>query len=140
MAMALATAAKQRSHPVDFDASRGERQSGCTKTALSLSLLIFLCTRWSPEQIALTLPHTYPKGHELRVSHETIYSCNYAQPVGELKKDLIRTLRFARNKREPLIKGQDRRGHIPDMLSTHMRPPQIEDRLFPGQWEGELAP
>jgi IS30 family transposase len=46
----------------------------------------FLCIRWSPEQIALTLTHTYPKGHELRVSHETIYNCIYAQPVGELKK------------------------------------------------------
>lgn len=28
--------------------------------------------RWSPEQIALTLALIYPKGHELRVSHETI--------------------------------------------------------------------
>ena len=98
----------------------------------------FLSIRWSPEQIALTLAHTYPKGHELRVSHETIYNCIYAQPVGELKKDLIGALRHARNKRVPRSKGQDRRGHIPDMLSIHLRPPEIEDRLFPGHWEGDL--
>lgn len=98
----------------------------------------FLCIRWSPEQIALTLAHTYPKGHELRVSHETIYNCIYAQPVGELKRDLIQALRHAHNKRVPRSKGQDRRGHIPDMLSIHLRPPEIEDRQFPGHWEGDL--
>lgn len=62
-------------------------------------------SRWSPEQIALTLGQTYPKGHELRVSHETIYNCIYAQPVGELRKDLIACLRQANNKRTPRSKG-----------------------------------
>jgi IS30 family transposase len=98
----------------------------------------FLRERWSPEQIALTLAHTYPKGHEHRVSHETIYNCIYAQPVGELKRELIATLRHAHNKRVPRSKGQDRRGQIPDMVSIQLRPPEIEDRQFPGQWEGDL--
>ena len=35
-------------------------------------------SRWSPEQIALTLGQTYSKRHGLRVSHETIYNCIYA--------------------------------------------------------------
>jgi IS30 family transposase len=94
--------------------------------------------RWSPEQIALTLARIYPKGHEHRVSHETIYNCIYAQPVGELRKDLIACLRQARNKRVPRSKGKDRRGQIPDMLSIHLRPPEVEDRQFPGHWEGDL--
>ncbi|WP_029891292.1 IS30 family transposase [Polycyclovorans algicola] len=98
----------------------------------------FLDLRWSPEQIALTLAAVYPKGHEHRVSHETIYNCIYAQPVGELKRELIATLRHAHNKRVPRSKGQDRRGQIPDMLSIHLRPPEIEDRQFPGHWEGDL--
>jgi IS30 family transposase len=80
----------------------------------------------------------YPKGHELHVSHETIYNCIYALPVGELRKELIATLRHAHNKRVPRSKGQDRRGQIPDMLSIHVRPPEIEDRQFPGHWEGDL--
>ena len=62
---------------------------------------ILLCSRWSPEQIALTLARLYPKGHRLRVSHETIYNCIYAQPVGELRKELLANLRQARNKRTP---------------------------------------
>ena len=97
-----------------------------------------LCIRWSPEQISMTLSATYPKGHEHRVSHETIYNCIYAQPVGELKRDLIKALRQAHNNRVPRSKGQDRRGQIPDMLSIHVRPPEIEDRQFPGHWEGDL--
>lgn len=98
----------------------------------------FLSLRWSPEQIALTLAAVYPKGHEYRVSYETIYNCIYAQPVGELKRELIATLRHAHNKRVSRSKGQDRRGQIPDMLSIHVRPPEIEDRQFPGHWEGDL--
>lgn len=98
----------------------------------------FLKLRWSPEQIAMILACIYPKGHKYRVSHETIYNCIYAQPVGGLRKELIACLRHARNKRVPRSKGQDRRGHIPDMLSIHLRPPEIEDRQFPGHWEGDL--
>lgn len=98
----------------------------------------FLGQRWSPEQMALTLARVFPKGHEYRVSHVTIYNCIYAQPVGELKRELIATLRHAHNKRVPRSKGQDRRGQIPDMVSIHLRPPEIEDRQFPDHWEGDL--
>ena len=97
-------------------------------------VLYFLRLHWSPQQVALILARLYPKGHELRVSHETIYNCIYALPVGELRKELIATLRHAHNKRVPRSKGQDRRGKIPDMLSIHVRPPEIEDRQFPGHW------
>ena len=98
----------------------------------------FLRQYWSPEQIALTLAASFPQGHEYRVSHETIYNCIYTQPVGELKRELIAALRHAHNKRVPRSKGQDRRGQIPDMLSIHVRPPEIEDRQMPGHWEGDL--
>ena len=33
----------------------------------------FMSRLWSPEQIALTLERIFPKGHEHRVSHETLY-------------------------------------------------------------------
>ena len=44
----------------------------------------------------------------------------------------------AHNKRVSRSKGRDRRGQIPDMLSIHLRPPKVEDRGFPGHWEGDL--
>ena len=93
---------------------------------------------WSPQQISETILNVYFKGHEHRVSTETIYNCIYAMPVGELRRELIACLRQAHNKRLPRSKGQDRRGQIPDMLSIHVRPPEIEDRQFPGHWEGDL--
>ena len=58
--------------------------------------------------------------------------------MGELRKELIATLRHAHNKRVPRSKGRDRRGQIPDMLSIHVRPPEVQDRQFPGPWEGDL--
>jgi len=73
----------------------------------------FLGHRWSPEQLALTLARIFPKGHEHRVSHETIYNCIYAQPVGELKRELIATLRHAYNKRVPRSKAAGPQGSDP---------------------------
>ena len=52
--------------------------------------------------------------------------------MGELCRDLIACLRRAHNKRVPPSKGADRRWQIPDMPSIHLRPPEIEDRQFPG--------
>ena len=92
----------------------------------------------SPEQIALTVVQVHPKGHPYRVSTETIYRCLYAQLVGEPRKKLITNVRRARNHRVPRSQGQDRRGHIPAQLSIHLRLPEIEDRQFPGYWEGDL--
>lgn len=58
--------------------------------------------------------------------------------MGELKRELVACLRQAHTKREPRSKGLDRRGQIPDMLSIRVRPPDIEDRQFPGHLEGDL--
>jgi IS30 family transposase len=38
----------------------------------------------------------------------------------------------------PRKRGVDRRGQIPEMVSIHVRPPEIEDRLMPGHWEGDF--
>ena len=45
---------------------------------------------------------------------------------------------MARAKRRPRSKGEDRREYIANLLSIHVRPPEIEDRQFPGHWEGDL--
>ena len=94
--------------------------------------------RWSPQQIAAHLAKLHPSDAAQRASHETIYNVIYAQPRGELRKELVACLRMARAKRWPRSKGEDRRGQMANLLSIHVRPPEIEDRQFPGHWEGDL--
>lgn len=98
----------------------------------------FLAQGWSPSQIAGTLKLMWPDEPLRTVSHETIYTCIYAMPKGELRKDLIACLRRAKAKRMPRSRGEDRRGQMPDLLSIHVRPPEANDRAFPGHWEGDL--
>lgn len=74
----------------------------------------------------------------MHVSHETIYTTIYAHATGELRKQLIACLRQYHKKRLPRLRGSDRRGGIPDMVSLHVRPPAVEDRVMPGHWEGDL--
>ena len=80
----------------------------------------------------------YPTDSTQHVSHETIYTAVYAQPRGELRRQLIAYLRHGHSTRMPRTRGTDRRGQIPDMVSIHVRPPVIEDRLLPGHWEGDF--
>ena len=106
--------------------------------ALFAQVYALLKRKWSPEQISLHLARQSPLDGTQRVSFETIYNAIYAQPRGELRKDLIACLRYARSKRMPRTRGTDRRARIADMLSIHVRPPEVSDRLFPGHWEGDL--
>jgi IS30 family transposase len=90
----------------------------------------FLGQRWSPKKISLRLARIFPILLQQRMSHETIYNWIYAQPVKEMKRELIATLHHAHNKRVHNSKGQDRRGHISDMVSIHLHPQEIEGRQF----------
>ena len=94
--------------------------------------------RWSPQQIAGILKRTWPNDMQKAVSHETIYNAIYAQPKGELRRELIACLRQGHSTRGPRSRGKDRRGQIPDMVSIHVRPPEVDDRLLPGHWEGDF--
>src|SRR5665647_819812 len=62
-------------------------------------VLTLLEWKWSPQQISATLKRTFPNESERNVSHETIYTAIYAQPRGELRRQLIACLRFGRSTR-----------------------------------------
>jgi IS30 family transposase len=93
---------------------------------------------WSPEQIAADLKREHPNQPALQASHETIYTAIYAMPRGTLRKELVALLRQGRGARRPRTRGVDRRGSLQDMLSIHVRPPEANERLLPGHWEGDL--
>lgn len=107
-------------------------------TALWGQVMGYMKEGYSPEQISGTLAIVHPDTPTLQVSHETIYTAIYAMPRGELRKEVIGWLRFGHAKRRPRARGEDRRGRIPDMVSIHDRPPEVEERLVPGHWEGDL--
>ena len=95
---------------------------------------------WSPEQIAARLKIAYPNDMSMRASHETIYTYVYCLARGELKKELIATLKQQRISRErPRGKnGRAKHSPIPDLTSIEERPAEVADRIIPGHWEGDL--
>lgn len=102
-------------------------------------VVVLLRDCFSPEQIAGKLRSMKSNLFEdAYVCRETIYNAIYSLPVGQLRKELIQCLRQGKSTRRPRSGGVDRRGQIPDMVSIHVRPPEIEDRLMPGHWEGDL--
>src|SRR3984893_5475896 len=101
-------------------------------------VLTLLEWTWSPQQISGTLKRMWPHDPTLHVSHETIYTAIYAQPRGELRRQLIACLRHGHSTRMSRKRGTDRRGQIPDMVSIHVRPPEVDDRVMPGHWEGDF--
>lgn len=93
---------------------------------------------WSPEQIAHELKELYPEDKHMRISHESIYTYIYVLPRGELKKELIACLRQRRKARGKTKNIYQKSEKITDMLSIDERPKEVEDRIVPGHWEGDL--
>lgn len=97
--------------------------------------------KWSPEQISGRRPRI-KDGMEthsgLSVSHEAIYTAIYALPRGELRRELISCLRQDKPMRGRKPKGSERRGKLCNMTNIKERPAEIEGRLVPGHWEGDL--
>jgi IS30 family transposase len=122
----------------DAEAGRARRPPRLRPgTWLWAQMRILLGKGHSPEQIAGILRRMHPGEPGRYVSHETIYTAIYAMPRGELRTEVIGLLRQARRTRKPRARGEDRRGQIPGMVSIHVRPPEIEERVIPGHWEGD---
>jgi IS30 family transposase len=105
-------------------------------------VLAGLRKRWSPREIVKRMEIQYPRNERMRISHEAIYQYLYVLPRGSLKKELVGALRQERKYRRKQggRKGklEESRGKIADMLSIEERPKEVEDRVIPGHWEGDL--
>ena len=93
---------------------------------------------WSPQQISRTLHRHHPGNDEWHVSHETIYTAIYALPRGELRRGVVALLRQHKCARRPRGQGSNRRGQMHDLPSIHIRPPEADERILPGHWEGDF--
>ncbi|WP_425521307.1 IS30 family transposase, partial [Xanthomonas vasicola] len=94
--------------------------------------------RWSPQQIAAKRKVMHPDDPTQRVSHETIYAAIYAYPRGGLKKELVEALRQRKPARGRRRTTATKRSWVPEQLRIIHRPEEIEQRLIPGHWEGDL--
>jgi IS30 family transposase len=120
---------------------RGKRPKPCVlKTNVALKNIVIqkLTLNWSPEQISAWLIVKYPDDETLRVSHETIYKTLFIQTRGLFRKDLRNHLRTKRKFRHSKRHRPGSRHSLVDAISISERPPEIEDRAIPGQWEGDL--
>ena len=91
-AHALSTSRRQAARP------RVKLHAQSVAWRVVLTLLGWKC---SPQQISGTLKRTWPNDPTLRVSHETINTAIYAQPRGELRRQLIACPRHGHSTRMP---------------------------------------
>src|SRR6266568_5332528 len=109
---------------------------------LRMYVIEHLKLHWSPEQIAARLKLAYPTDMSMRVSHETIYTYVYCYAKGELKKELVASLRQHKaRRRRPRHTGADSRtkfSPIQGLVSIAERPKEVEERIVPGHWEGDI--
>jgi IS30 family transposase len=126
---------------------RAERNSGKRKKGKKrlskearLKRYVFkkLRMKWSPRQIAKEMEKDYPLDMNMRIAPETIYSYLFVLPRGSLKKELLACLRQNRKRRHKQSRSVENAGKIKDMLSIEERPKEVEDRIIPGHWEGDL--
>lgn len=94
--------------------------------------------KMSPEEISGRLTILFPDDISKHMSHESIYQSIYIESRGSLKRELIKDLRKSHQVRKRMTRGKLRPGKIKDMINIRDRPAEIEDRLVPGHWEGDL--
>ncbi len=98
-----------------------------------------LAKRWSPEQITHRLRKDHPESREMHVCTETIYQAIYVHAKGQLRKELDAPLRRGRRRRKPRkAPGARTPRFIDDMAPLAERPEEVEARVIPGHWEGDL--
>jgi transposase, IS30 family len=97
-----------------------------------------LKSKLSPSQISGRLKLEYADNESMQASAETIYRYLYVMPKGELRTEVLGYLRQSRKMRRPRSRGNDRRGCITNMSLIKDRPAEVEERLAPGHWEGDL--
>src|SRR5437899_3928279 len=113
--------------------------------------------RWAPQQISAWLTQTYPDRPEMRLSHETIYRAVYVHGATNLQLLLREQIRLAEQGRvegeitagSALRSGRGRgaRRKVGQRklanrtwidLRIADRPAEVDDRVLPGHWEGDL--
>ncbi len=94
---------------------------------------------WSPEQISHRLLVDFPDDESMRISPEAIYQALYIEGRGALKRELAACLRTGRALRVPQARTRGRgKKFVTEEVMIANRPDEVDDRIVPGHWEGDL--
>nr|WP_245149942.1 IS30 family transposase [Xanthomonas axonopodis] len=91
-----------------------------------------------PSRLLPSMRSMHPDDSAQRVSHETIYASIYAHPRAGLKKELVEALRQSKPTRGRRRTTAAKRSWVPGELRIAHRPEEVQQRLVPGHWEGDL--
>lgn len=94
-----------------------------------------LHSAWNPKQIAGRLKLEHPSNSYWHIHFETIYRFIYAKE--NQAKNLFEYLPRKQKRRKKKYGRTAQRSRIPDRVSIHDRPSEIESRLEFGHWEGD---
>src|SRR5437763_9418765 len=99
--------------------------------------------RWtkvsSPEQISNRLRADFPDDETMRISHEAVYQALFIQGRGALRRELGGCPRTGRPPRVPRARTKGRgKKFVTAEVMISQRPAEVEDRVVPGHWEGDL--
>lgn len=129
---------KAHSHARGLDPKRGRKRILDSRPQVFEEVLKKLFLKFSPEQISKTIKKEYADEPLRWISHESIYRYIYAFPRGELRKVFTSFLRSRRRCRKDRTHIHNKRGQIPEATSIAERPKEVDDRIVPGHWEGDL--
>ncbi len=128
----------ERAERLAWERQRRPKESKLSGSApLRLEVQKMLDKRFSPDQVSGRLKLEHPDEPSMHISHETIYQSIYVYPRGELKRELKANLRCGQSVRKRRGRKENR-GRIPNAVSIHDRPEEVEGRLVPGHHEGDL--
>jgi len=128
----------ERADRLAWDRQRRPKESKLSQSGpLREKVQKMLNDRCSPDQVSGRLKVEHPDDPSMHISHETIYQSLYVYPRGELKRELKANLRRGGTTRKRRGRTETR-GRIPDAVSIHDRPDEVEGRLVPGHHEGDL--
>ena len=128
----------ERADRLAWDRQRRPKASKLSQSApLREEVQNMLDRRFSPDQVSGRLKVKHPEDPSMHISHETIDQSLYVYPRGELKRELKANLRRGQTTRKRRGRKENR-GGIPNAVSIHDRPEEVEGRLVPGHHEGDL--
>lgn len=110
------------------------RKKKITQFFIHLFQILIIEKHFSPEQVSGYLKKQYPDLKEFHISHETIYQFIYTSSLGVYFP--LRRKKKVRRKRGSSLKKRSCK--IPNRVSIHNRPPEIDSRKTIGHWEGDL--